>query len=131
MPPPDTSAIFKTRAELRALVLSEPRPAPRRVVIDGETFMVLIPTLAERKIILDMGGVSGDENGKATGDTAKLAAAALVNLVVDAGGEKLFEATDFEALQKLPVNSVADRLAQEALKVMMPATKGKDAPGNG
>lgn len=86
------------------------------VEIDGETFVVRQPTVAERSFILRK---SGANTGNAEQvEISEMQVWAVIKCVYSPEGERVFEDADYEALSNAPTGGFVDQLAAVALRLM-------------
>lgn len=115
----------KARA-MRAKMLGRGYPQPKRIDIDGETWLIRVPTVAEADELQSaMMAPTLSKEGKP--DIKKLrtsegAARAAVLLTVDDAGGPVFEPTDVDQFLAAPVGDWMQKLAGAALLV----ASGKD-----
>lgn len=114
-------------AALRAKLLGQPVAPNSSFVIDGETFHVRHPVIADRQKMLDLAGVKpkAPQRGKKDeeielGDIPMdaLMAAACVLLAVDEVGNPLFTPADIEAIRQAPVGGWLEQLSQRCLRAL-------------
>ena len=104
------------RDKLRAKTLGSSKRKEETVEIDGDTFIVRQPTVAERALILRKSGATSGEADKV--DIAEMQVWAVIQCVYTPDGERVFEEADYEALRNAPTGSYVDKLAAEALRLM-------------
>jgi len=105
------------RDRLRAKTLgSGVKRHEEAVEIDGETFIVRQPTVAQRSDILKKSKAN-------TGDTERLDIGemqvwAVIHCTYTPDGEQVFEPADYDALRNQPTGSFVDQLGSVALRLM-------------
>jgi len=105
------------RDRLRAKTLgSSVKRHEEAVEIDGETFIVRQPTVAQRSDILKKSKAN-------TGDTERLDIGemqvwAVIHCTYTPDGEQVFEPADYDVLRNQPTGSFVDKLGSVALRLM-------------
>lgn len=105
------------RDRLRAKTLgSGVKRHEEAVEIDGETFIVRQPTVAQRSDILKKSKAN-------TGDTERLDIGemqvwAVIHCTYTPDGEQVFEPADYDVLRNQPTGSFVDQLGSVALRLM-------------
>lgn len=110
--------------ELRARLLSQAAPPLEPVVVDGETYHLRAPTIADRDSVTRMalGAIDVEAKGKGMDVRIdKMMAAAAIALVCDEQGTPVFEPSDFDDLRNRPVGSSFEKLAALAMKRLNPS----------
>lgn len=105
----------------KPLVL-DPLGSAKKVVFEGEEYFVKPITVAQRGRILKAAGFDTQNPGAL--DLARLQTTAVIELVVDDSGKRVFEDGDLEALLESPCGGVIDvlgPLAMEQLNVTVEA----------
>lgn len=112
-------------AALRAKLLSQPVEPAEPIVIDGETFYIRSPLMADRTKIGEIAGMTLQAKQAADGSTTvdmnqvpivAMLAAAVVVLAVDEVGTPICTAADLETLQAQPSGGWVQTLGEACLK---------------
>jgi uncharacterized protein (UPF0179 family) len=115
------------RDKLRAKTVGAPKNfKSEKVVIDGETFVVLQPSVKARGEMYKRSKISTGDVERI--DMGELQVWAVINCTYTTDGEKVFEEADADNLREQPCDSFVDELGEVALKLMrMGETEGKNS----
>jgi len=105
------------RDRMRAATLGAGHKRKEETVeIDGQTFVVRQPTVAERSQILKRSKANTGELENV--DISEMQVWAVIYCTYTPEGERVFEDADYEALMNQPSGSFVDALATAALRLM-------------
>ena len=110
------------RDRLRAKTLGMTSKRKEEIVeIDGETFVVKQPTVAQRSEILKRGKANTGDAERI--DIGEMQIWAVIHCTYTPEGEQVFEPADYEVLKNAPTGSFVDKLAAVAMRLMNAAVE--------
>jgi len=105
------------RDRLRAKTLGAGGKRKEEIVeIDGETFIVRQPTVAQRSDILKRSKANTGDTERV--DIGEMQVWAVIHCTYTPEGEQVFEEADYDALKNQPTGGFVDQLGAAALRLM-------------